>query len=146
MNRFNDSYLHSIDQRGRLQLPKDVRFGFKIKKGDTLFLFPNPNVPRILEVRTKSQWDSYLKEVMALPASRSKREFLRLVRLTHEPVTADGQGRIVVPQRIREDCGFEGEVVVINMETYAEVWNRSAVEQKYPDMLTAFNDINDQLF
>lgn len=146
MNRFNDKYLHSIDQRGRLQLPKDVRHGFKIKKGDTLYLFPNPNVPITLEIRTKPQWDAYVKKALALPPSRDKREFLRMLRLGHEQVVADGQGRFVLPQRLRVECDFDSEVVIINMENFAEVWKREAVEQKYPDMLRAFNDVNDQLF
>lgn len=146
MKRFNDMYLHSIDQRGRLQLPKDVRNELKVKKGDQLFLFPNPNVPRSLEIRTKAQWEEYVRRAMALPASRNKREFLRMIRLANEQVMTDGQGRFVIPQRIREECNFDSEVVIINMEHYVEVWKKEYVEQKYPDMVTAFNDINDQLF
>jgi MraZ protein len=146
MDYFDDRYLHSIDPRGRLQLPKDVRTGAKVKKGDSLYLFINPNAPRVLEIRTKDQWDSYQKQVEALPPSRSKREFFRLIRLSTVEVTADGQGRIVIPQGLREHCGFDREVVVVNMSTYVEVWNREAVEQKRDDMMRAFNEINDQLF
>ena len=146
MNYFDDRYLHSIDQRGRLQLPKDVRTGTKIKKGDSLFLFVNPNAPRSLEIRTKEQWESYQQQVEALPPSRNKREFYRLIRLSTVEATADGQGRIVVPQGIRDHCGFAGEVVVVNMSTYVEVWNKDAIKQKRNDMVRAFNEINDQLF
>jgi MraZ protein len=146
MNYFDDRYLHSIDQRGRLQLPKDVRTGERIKKGDSLYLFINPNAPRALEVRTRAQWESYQKQVEALPPGRSKREFYRLIRLSTVEVVADGQGRIVIPQSIREHCEFDREVVVVNMSTYVEVWNKGAVEQKQNDMLRAFNEINDQLF
>jgi len=146
MNYYDGKYLHSIDQRGRLQLPKDVRTGTKIKKGDALFLFINPNSPRFLEIRTKSQWVAYQKQVEALPPSREKREFYRMIRLSTAEVTADSQGRVVVPQPMRESCGFGSEVIVVNMGTYIEVWNKEAVEQKHGDMLRAFNDINDQLF
>jgi MraZ protein len=146
MNYFDSKYLHSIDQRGRVQLPKDVRASGKLKKGDSLFMFINPNAPRVLEVRTKGQWQAYQKQVEALPPSNAKREFYRLIRLSTVEVSADGQGRIVVPQSIRERCGFEQEVVVVNMGTYVEIWNRESVEQKYNDMLRSFNEINDQLF
>jgi MraZ protein len=146
MDVFDDRYLHLIDQRGRLQLPKDVRTGARLKKGDPVYLFVNPNAPRALEIRTKSQWEAYQKQIEALPASRSKREFYRLVRLSTVEVTADSQGRIIVPQGIRDYCGFNREVVVVNMSTYVEVWNRDAVTQKRSDMIRAFNEINDQLF
>jgi DNA-binding transcriptional regulator/RsmH inhibitor MraZ len=52
----------------------------------------------------------------------------------------------VIPQGIREHCGLNREVVVVNMSTYVEVWNTDAVKQKRSDMLRAFNEINDQLF
>ncbi len=146
MDRFNDKYLHSIDQRGRLQLSRDIRAGFRVRKGDVIHLLPNPNNPPFLEARTKAQWETYQEALMSQPSSEAKRDFFRFIRLMHEQVTADGQGRIVVPQRLREFCGFEREVGVINMGTYVEVWNKKAVEQKYNDMLRAFNQINDQLF
>jgi MraZ protein len=146
MDYFDDRHIHSIDQRGRLQLPKDVRTGFKVRKGDSLFMFVNPNTPRFLEVRTKVQWGEMRQQLKELPSSGQKREFFRMMSLYTAEATADGQGRIIIPQRIRERCGFDSEVVVVNMATYAEVWNKEAVEQKYSDMLRAFNDINDQLF
>ena len=146
MNYFDDRHLHSIDQRGRLQLPKDVRTGAKVKKGASLFLFVNRNEPVFLEIRTKAQWDETRRQLKELTSSSEKREFFRMMSLYTAEVTADGQGRIIIPQRIRERCGLDSEVVVVNMATYAEVWNKEAVEQKYSDMLRAFNDINDQLF
>lgn len=146
MNYFDDRHLHSIDQRGRLQLPRDVRTGEKIKKGDSLFLFVNRNEPPFLEVRTKTQWESWKRQVMELESSADKREIYRMIQLSTVEVTADGQGRIVVPQKARTDCGFDSEVVVVNMSTYVEVWSKNAIAQKTSDMLRAFNKINDQLY
>jgi MraZ protein len=146
MNYFDDRHLHSIDQRGRLQLPKDVRTGTKIKKGDSLFLFINPNEPLSLEIRTKDQWESWKKQVIDLESSADKRDIFRMVQLSTVEVAADGQGRIVVPQSTRTTCGFDSEVVVVNMSTYIEVWSKDAIAQKRSDMLRAFNKINNQLF
>lgn len=146
MNYFDDRHLHSIDQRGRLQLPKDVRTGEKVKKGDTLFLFVNRNEPMFLEIRTRVQWEAWKRQVMELESSADKREIYRMIQLSTIEVTADGQGRIVVPQRARTDCGFDSEVYVVNMSTYVEVWSKDAIQQKRSDMLRAFNEINDQLF
>jgi len=146
MNYFDDRHLHSIDQRGRLQLPKDVRADAKIKKGDSLFLFVNRNEPMFLEIRTKAQWESWKQQVMALESSADKREIYRMIQLSTVEVGADGQGRIVIPQKARTDCGFDSEVVVVNMSTYIEVWSKDAIAQKRSDMLRAFNEINDQLF
>ncbi len=64
----------------------------------------------------------------------------------HEQVTADGQGRIMISQRLRDLCRFDKEIAIIDMGDYIEAWNKEAVEQKYNDMLRAFNEINEQLF
>lgn len=146
MSRFNDKYLHVLDQKGRLQLSKDIRAGIKLKKGEAVHLLPNPNNPPYLEIRTQAQWEKYHALVMQQPPSEGKRDVLRFIRLMHEKVTADGQGRITVPQRLRDFCGLNREVAVIDMESYVEVWDKNCVEQKYNDMRRAFNDINDQLF
>jgi MraZ protein len=146
MNRFNDKYLHSLDQRGRLQLSRDIRAGFKMKKGDTVHLMPNPGNPPHLSLWTESGWTDFLENLKAQPSSETKRNSLRFIRLMHEKVTADGQGRIVISQRLRSFCHIEKEVAIIDMGDYIEAWNKDAVEQKYNDMLRAFNEINELLF
>lgn len=155
MSRFNDKYLHTIDQRGRLQLPRDFRTVHKVKKGDVFHLLPNPNNPDLLpdppnppflEVRTKVQWEEYQNRLMAQESSEGKRDIFRLIQMDHVEVTADGQGRFVIPPRLRDACAFDSEVAVINMASFVEVWNKEAVQQKYNDMLKAFNEINNQLF
>lgn len=146
MNRFNEKYLHSIDQKGRLQLSRDTRIGIELNKGDIVHLLPNPKNPPFLEIRTSEQWDGYWNRISKQPLSKEIRDFKRFVVLMHEKVTADNQGRIVIPQRLREFCGFDKEVGVINMESHLEVWDKEFVEQKYNDMLRAFNDISDELF
>jgi MraZ protein len=146
MTRFNDRYFLSIDQKGRLALTREIRDRFKVKRGDPIHLMPNPNTPPFLEIRTQKQWDEFQNRLMAQPPSNSKRDFLRFLKLMHETVTADAQGRIVIPQRLRDFCRFDSDIAIINMETYVEVWDKNSVEQKYSDMLKAFNDINDQLF
>ena len=146
MSRFNDKYLHFIDQKNRLQLSKDKRSGIELKKGATIHFLPNPNNPPFLEIRTKDQWDEYQARIMEQPPSAQKRDVQRFIDLMHEMVKADAQGRINIPQRLRDFCGFTKEVAVINMRTHLEVWDKDSVEQKYNDMRRAFNDINDQLF
>ena len=146
MNRFNDKYLHNIDGRGRLLLSGDVRTRLKMKKGDTLHILPNLGHPPYMEIRTASQWSQYRDKILAQASSEQKRNFLRFVKLMCEVVTMDGHGRVVLPQRIRDLCELSGQVAVINMDLYVEVWDKSNVDKKYPDMVKAFQEINDLLF
>lgn len=146
MSQFNDKYLHSIDAKGRLQLSRPIRGQFRLKKGDQLHLLPNLDNPPFLEIRTEKQWQEYQALFMSQAPGELKRDFVRFVELSKETVAADAQGRIIIPKRLRELCGLEDEVAVINMNTCVEVWNKENVKRKYADLVRAFKDINNSLF
>jgi MraZ protein len=146
MNSFNDKYLHSFDNKSRLLLPRDIREIFKIEKGDNLLLIPNLAPPEYLEIRTEAQWQVYQENLSKQESTAQKKDFLRYAMMLHEKITVDGQGRIVVSPRIRDLCKLDGTVAVINMGSFAEVWNVSHMELKYPDLVRAYKEINDRLF
>lgn len=146
MSQFNDRYLHSIDAKGRLQLSREIRGRLKLKKGDRLHLIPSLDNPPFLEVRTEAQWRQYRERFMKEAPGDRKRDFVRFIQLMSEVVVADAQGRIGIPKRLREQCGLDGDVAVVDMETYIEVWHRDHMHQKYADMVRAFNEINRNLY
>lgn len=146
MSQFNEKYLHALDAKGRLQLSRDIRSRFKLKKGDTLHLLPNLDNPPFLEIRTSQQWKDYEQRFMSQAPSNLKRDFVRFVELSKETVVADAQGRISIPRRLRELCALSDEVAVVNLNTVVEVWNKDYVAQKYTDLVKAFKDINNTLF
>jgi MraZ protein len=146
MNAFNEKYIHTLDPKSRLLLPLEIRKQFKIRKGDHLYLIPNLSEPEYLEIRTEAQWQSYQEEFSQQDSNQQKKDFLRYAMMFQERVTVDGQGRFIIPQRIRDLCKLEDTVAVINMRSYAEVWNKTHVERKYADMVRAFKDMNDRLF
>lgn len=39
-------------------------------------------------------------------------------------VSPNGQGRIQIPQKLREDSAIQGEAVVVGMDSRIEVWNK----------------------
>ena len=146
MNYFNEKSLHSTDPKGRLLLPKDIRQQFKVKKGDRLYLVPNLSEPPYLEVRTEAQWKSYCERLRQTEASEKKKDSFRYAMMSKEVATVDGQGRIAIPERIRNACGLDGLVAVINMDLYLEVWAKEHMDRKYQDMVRAFKETNDRMF
>ena len=51
MEHFNSKYLQSIDVKGRLQLSRDIRGEFRLKKGDALYLLHSTGPQPQLEIR-----------------------------------------------------------------------------------------------
>ena len=146
INYFNEKSLHSIDPKGRLLLPKEVRTFFKVKKGDRLFLLPSLAEPQYLEIRTRKQWDGYRSSLRADEGGERKKDTFRYAMMAKEEAKVDGGGRILIPARIRETCRLNDLVAVINMETYVEVWCKEHVEKRYADMVRAFKSTNDRMF
>lgn len=145
MEHFNSKYLQSIDAKGRLQLSRDIRGEFRLKKGDALYLLPSTGPQPHLEIRTSQQWKSFKEAFLAQTPSGSKRDFMRFVELSKEQVATDGQGRIGIPQRLRELCSLDGQVMIINMTFCVEIWNPSFITSRYQDFAQAFKDFNDSL-
>jgi MraZ protein len=145
-NYFNEKNLHSIDSKGRILLPKEIRENLKIKKGDVLHFVPNLSGPLYIEIRTAGQWKSYRDGLRDLEAGEKKKDSYRYATMLQESATVDGQGRVLIPQRIRELCKVADSVAVIDMDEYVEVWAKENLEQKYSDMVKAFKELNDRMF
>ena len=145
-NYFNEKSFNSVDSKGRLLLPKDIRNAFKLRKSDVLYLVPNLGDQSYLEVRTKSQWKTYCERLRNQDVGQQKKDSFRYAMMVMEEAAVDGQGRILIPQRIRESCKLDDQVAVVTMQTYFEIWARGQVEQRYADMVRAFKETNDRLF
>jgi MraZ protein len=145
-NFFSEKAFQSTDPKGRLVLPKDVRDAFKIKKGDTLVLVPNLSDPAYLEIRTTEQWAHYRETLAQEESSEKKKDSIRYAKMFKAEVAVDGQGRILIPQQLREACQLDGTVAVIDMELYIEVWCKANVERKYNDMINAFRETSNRAY
>lgn len=145
MEHFNSKYLQTIDAKGRLQLSRDIRGEFQLRKGDMLYLLPSTGPQPHLEIRTAKQWLAYKEAFLGQTPSGSKRDFMRFVELSKEKVRTDSQGRIGIPKRLRELCAIDGQVIVVNMTFCIEIWNPPFIASRYQDFAQAFRDFNDSL-
>ena len=146
LNYFNEKSFLSTDPKGRLLLPKELRSDLKIKKGDLLYLIPNLADLPYLEIRTKRQWEGYIQSLRAQEPSQEKKDSIRYAKMFKETATVDGQGRILLPQNVREVCKLNGAVAVVDMEIYIEVWCKESMMKRYADLVRAFKNANDRTF
>jgi MraZ protein len=145
-NYFNEKNLHAVDSKGRVLLPKDIRDHHKLKKGDILLCVPSVTNPAYLEIRTDAQWKRYRESLRSTEPGESKKDSFRLAELSKDTATMDGQGRVLLPTRIRDICKIGDTVYVVDMDEYIEVWAKENIEQKYQEMVRAFKERNDRLF
>jgi MraZ protein len=112
------TYVHSLDAKGRLTLPARFRevlaSGVVITKGigDYLDLYPYAAFEALSE---------RVKEKVPL----AERDLLRYFFANAANDVPDRQGRILVPQMLREHAHLvlEGEVVIAGVRDHLEIWN-----------------------
>jgi MraZ protein len=118
---FIGEYHHSIDGKGRLALP--VKFRNALGEGAVV----TRGLDKCLFVYTAAAWQKLAEKLAALPFSQANsRAFTRLMLAGAMDVALDGQGRVVLPQYLREYAGLDKETVVAGLYDRLEVWDRAA--------------------
>ena len=125
---FIGEYNHTIDDKGRLNIPvkfrQDLAKGAVVTRGldASLFLFP------------KEEWDKLASKLAGLPLGQSNtRAFARLMLAGAMDVEMDKQGRLVLPEYLRQYAGIKKSVVVAGLYTRLELWDEERWNDCLPD-------------
>jgi MraZ protein len=135
---FRGQFTHAIDEKGRLSIPAKFREGLREEK--TLVL---TGAESYLTAYPLSEWRAIEDRLRANPKfKREQRDFLRFVYSSAEDVDLDGQGRILIPQGLRQRAGIGRDVIIIGMMDTIEIWDKVRWEAKLasapsPDELSA---------
>lgn len=121
---FIGEYHHTVDEKGRLAVP--VKFRAELAEGavitrgldSSLFLFP------------KKEWDKLANKLAGLPLGQSNsRAFSRLMLAGAMDVELDKQGRMILPEYLRQYAGLEKNVVVAGLLNRLEIWEAAKWEE-----------------
>ncbi len=116
---FMGEYYHNVDTKGRLIVPVKFReiLGeeFIVTKGldGCLFVF------------AQSDWEVFEEKLRAMPlASKTSRQFVRFFVSGACECELDKQGRILIPQNLRQFAGLEKDVVLAGAINRVEIWDK----------------------
>lgn len=137
---FIGEYNHSVDVKGRISMPAK----FREQLGETFYL--TKGLDESLFVFPESEWKVFEDKLKALPlTNKSARAFVRLFFAGATECTFDKQGRILIPQTLREFSHIEKEAIVIGAGTRIEIWNTTHWEAyNNPDNLS-YDEIAEQM-
>lgn len=109
---------YQMDPKGRISLPAKFREAFKagvhltLGQEGCLYAFPPEEWTR----------EKGRVEEQGL-ASRANRGYTRVFFGNAEAVELDGQGRLVIPRRLREKAGLQKDVAVVGVSERLEIWD-----------------------
>ena len=112
-----------IDEKGRIKIPNSFRTLLESQYGAELFVTSvTGEYVRIYPMPVWLEIERRLAEVPS--ANPSKQRFLDRVNFFGQVATLDKQGRVVLPQLLRESAAMVGEVSVLGLQNHLAVWNQ----------------------
>ena len=134
------TYTPKIDAKGRMALPAKFRSqlgqGLVMARGQERcgFLLPFDEFRRIA---------SQIQRVSV--GNKAAREYLRVFLSGAVDQQPDKQGRVLVPQMLRDYANLGSDVVVIGVGTRAELWNKDTWESYLAEKEEGYSDIADDV-
>jgi MraZ protein len=111
-----------IDDKGRLKVPNAFRTLVQGKHGRELFLTSVSG--ECVRIYPMPVWLEIEQKLGEMPSTHPARlRFLERVNYYGQAGELDGQGRVIIPLRLREAATMTGDVDVLGQFNYLEVWN-----------------------
>ena len=115
---FIGEFKHNLDSKGRIAIP--VKFRNKLTGGAII----TRGLDRCLFVFGNKDWEILAQKIIALPLSQANsRAFSRLMLAGAMDVDIDKQGRILIPDYLREYAGLKKEAVFTGLYNRIEIWD-----------------------
>ena len=129
-----------IDEKGRLKVPAEFKRVIDEKYTQKFYITSFHGI--VAQVYPFEEWERIEQKFAALSTfNPTKKKFLTRTNYYGQVVEMDGQGRLLIPQILRESAQIRGEVAVLGYQTYLEVKNREALEKEIKEQPFTDEDI-----
>ncbi|MDD5824248.1 MAG: division/cell wall cluster transcriptional repressor MraZ [Firmicutes bacterium] len=120
---FTGTYQNSIDSKNRMIIPAKYRD----QLGGRCML--TRGFDRCLYIYSMEDWDVLVEKIKKLKQSdRDVRKFIREFFSNTEECNLDAQGRILIPQNLREYAGITKELVTKGAMDKIEIWSAEVLD------------------
>jgi MraZ protein len=122
---FRGNHPTRVDEKGRLKLPAD--FKRRIDESYTGRFYITSQDGRVAQIYPMQEWEKVEQKLVAIPNfDPAKRKLMDRYNFYGSEAEMDAQGRLLIPQILREKANLMADVVVFGNQTYLEVANREA--------------------
>ena len=135
---FRGNHPTRVDEKGRLKVPAEFKRVIDEKYGTQFYITSLDG--KIAQVYPFEEWEQIEQKLAGLSTfNPTKKKFLDRTNYYGQQVEMDGQGRLLLPQLLRESGQIKGEVAVLGNLTYLvvrnlELFKREIEEEKFtPD-------------
>ncbi len=141
---FYGEYLHSIDRKGRLILPAKFREAAKAHFIEKFFV--TRGLDKCLFMFAEEEWRTQENKFKTIPFTKQQaRTFNRLYFSGAVEVISDKQGRILIPQYLKDFAMIKKDVMIVGVSNRIEIWAKDKWQEFYGTSRQSFEEIAEKL-
>ena len=122
---FIGQYEHNIDKKGRMFIPAKFKEGM----GESFIVAQGLERKHCLFIYTQSEWSKLEEKISAQPYSKSQK-LKRFLYSGAAELECDAQGRVLLPQTLRQYAGLTDSAVIVGTGATIEIWNKENWERE----------------
>ena len=116
---FRGNHPARVDEKGRLKIPADFKRRVDELYGPQFFITSKDG--KRAELYPMKEWERIEDALAKAPTSSAKKKFLDVTNYYGQVVEMDAQGRLLIPQLLREAATLASDVAVLGMQAYLAV-------------------------
>lgn len=133
-------YKHTIDEKNRMSFP----IKFRKEMGKTVVV--TPGLDKCLFIFTLKEWSRIAGKLSeASMLSADNRSFNRYLLGGATEVGVDPQGRILIPDFLKDRAGLAGKVAVVGVHTRVELWDQASWDTYKKSVEAQADDLAEKL-
>ncbi|OGP61791.1 MAG: hypothetical protein A2169_14845 [Deltaproteobacteria bacterium RBG_13_47_9] len=140
---FRGRYEHTIDSKGRISIPSKFREILNEKYDDRLII---TNFDHCLVAFPTTEWSIIEEKVNTLSLVKKEvKTFFRFFYSSAIDCTIDRQGRLLIPQTLRDFANLQKDVVLVGEGKKIEIWAKERWGEIVKQAQVEFEQMGDTL-
>ena len=121
---FRGNHPTRVDEKGRLKVPAEFKRVIDEKYAQRFYITSLDGI--VAQIYPFEEWERIEQKLASLSTyNPTKKKFLTRTNYYGQVVEMDGQGRLLIPQILRDAAQIRGDVAVLGNLTYLEVRNHA---------------------
>ncbi|MFH0771827.1 MAG: division/cell wall cluster transcriptional repressor MraZ [Candidatus Omnitrophota bacterium] len=141
---FYGEYEHTIDNKGRVIIPSRFRDVFKEFGVEKFYV--TRGLDKCLFLFTREEWISQEQKFKAMSFTKAEaRKFNRLYFSGATELACDNQGRILLPQYLKDYAAIKRDVMIVGVSNRIEIWSKDEWRRYYSEAMPLFEKTAENL-
>ncbi|MBD5081313.1 MAG: division/cell wall cluster transcriptional repressor MraZ [Ruminococcaceae bacterium] len=114
----------TLDAKGRMNFPVKLR-----EELNGSFFISKTIGERCIKVYSKDDWNALVEAIHQMPQVKTA-DIQRYIFGSAYEVEPDKQGRVLIPQPLREYARLRADIVIVGLEGRAEIWDKALWDER----------------